>query len=340
MFTKSEDRVSYYDKAKNAGMIFPELENYFKRMEREKSPQSLRGYQDSISRFLIYFNVYSLSDMEKVKFNAVSEVLSSNDFDWVKTVKYNSLKIFQDELLNTGMIYRSVRSHILRIKAFWSSLYSDDVLMNNCITKLKLLEKPFDDETDENEIFALTRDEEKALLNSCKNIQKKLLLTLMFKLGLRRDEVAGILMSNISNCRLKIKGKGNKPAEFALSEDICSLLQEYLKIRDIDSIYLFYTNKGNKGKSDKISGESVNATVKKYAKLGGVSPERLEKVTGHTPRKTFICNAVEDYDIYEASKAARHASVKTTERFYAKIRQEKLDAVYLGIKKDNKNKEN
>jgi len=331
-FKHDENKLSYFDTAKKNGMIFPELEEYFKIMGREKSPRSLSGYQDSISRFLIYFNIRSLADMEKIKFNDKSEIIPNNEFDFIKGEKYNSLKAFQSELNNGNMIYRSVNTHVLRIKAIWSSFYNDEIIQNYCISKLKPLDKPFDDDYNENEIFALTRDEEKAIIDSCENIQKKLLLTLMFKLGLRCDEVAGILMSNISNCRLKIKGKGNKPADFALSENICNLLQEYLNIRDTDSIYLFYTTKGVKGNSDKLNREAINATVKKYAKLANVAEDRLQNVTGHTPRKTFCCNAVEDYDIYTASKMCRHSNISTTEKFYAKIRQAKLDAAFIGMK--------
>ncbi len=314
MFAKSETKLSKYDTAKKNRMIFIELEKYFNKMIVENSPCSVRGYQDSISRFLIYFDVHSISDMENISLNKLID--------------------FQDNL-RTNLNYKSVNTHILRIKAFWNNMVYRELLKNESISKLQALRKSInqndqlDDDEIDGEIFILTENEIAAMINNCKDIQEKMMLMLMSEFGLRRDETSRVLLSDIRSdisgkTYLYVKGKGNKKVKFAIKDSVLDIINEASKQRKSNCEYLFYGQKTKEG----INGEAVFERVVKAAKNAGISEDRVAKIGAHTIRRTSVSRWARKYGILVARDMARHSSTKTTE-IYAKVTQENIDDAFL-----------
>ena len=310
MFKKPENGLSYYDTVKQNGMIFPELENYYNDMEYEKSPCSLRDYKSAISRFQIKFNISSIADMEKIE--------------------KNDLINYQKELRKSGMKYTSVNSNFLRIKAFWGNLIYRELVNNEVITKIKALKKGANDEV-KSEIFTLTDDEVKSMIDSCKDIQEKLMITFMFETGARRSEITKILLTDIQDGKVLLKGKGNKPVRISLKPFVLEMLEQAMKERRSDCEYLFYA-KGHKGQ---ITGKSVFNRFINAMRDAGISEEKIAIAGAHTTRRTAISRWAKEYGLLVARDMARHMDAKTTQ-IYAKVNQEDIDNAFLGIK----NKEN
>ncbi len=313
-FKHDENKLSFYDTAKKNDMIFPELEKYFEKMVIENSMCSVRGYQDSISRFLIYFNVYSIVDMEVI---TLSKLIDFQDF------------------LRTTLNYKSVNTHILRVKAFWNKMVYREILKNDAISKLQAVKKSInkndelDDDEIDGEIFILTEDEIQAMIDNCKDIQLKMTILLMNEFALRRDETSRILCSDIrkdigGKTYLYVKGKGNKKVKFAIKDSTLNVIDEANKQRKSDCKYLFY---GQKTKEE-ITGKAIFDRVIKAAKLAGISEDRIDKLGAHTIRRTAVSRWARKYGILVARDMARHSKTSTTE-LYAKVNQQDIDKSFL-----------
>lgn len=308
MFTKNENKPNYYEKANRLGMIFPELRSYFNKMNEEKSQCSVRGYEESISRFLIHFNVFSIADMEKIT--------------------KNELINFQSSLRDSGLKFTSVNTHIQRIKAFWGDLIYRELIKNESITKIKALKKSVKDD-ESKEIFILMDNEINAMIENTKDIQEKMMLVFMNEFALRRDEVTKILLSDIQKdvngtVHLLVKGKGNKNVKLAMKPEVLNIFNVAINNRKSDSQYLFY-GKGHKGK---LTGQAVFDRVIKAARNAEILEERINKIGAHTLRRTTISRWAKKYGILIARDMARHNDVITTER-YAKTTQQDIDKAFL-----------
>lgn len=287
---------------------FPELENYYKKLDIEKSPDSVRGYHDSIGRFVKYFKINSISDIESITFGSLIE--------------------FQSSLKDGGLKFTSVNSHILRIKAFWNNLLYREIIKNDCINKIKQLERTREDGPKERGI-SLTEEEEKAMIDACKDVQSRLMLTMMFNMGLRRSEVTNIKIEDIKDCQLLIKGKGMKNVKFSLRPEVCEMINKFMNERKSTSDYLFYSNKGKTAKN-KISGQAVRDRVVLAAQNAGISEERIKKIGSHTLRRTCGSRIAKKYGILVAREVLRHSSVVTTE-LYVEPDDSQVQNALLGL---------
>lgn len=315
-FKHDESKLSFYDTAKRDDLIFPELAKYFDKMAIDNSLCSLRGYQDSFSRFLIYFNIHSIFDLDNITLGQLID--------------------FQDSLRKT-LNYKSVNTHILRIKAIWNFLlYKErEKIKSKVITELRGLKKSvnendeLDDDEVEDDIFILEDYEIENMIENCKDIQEKLTLVFLNEFALRRDEATKILLTDIrldanGKTYLYVKGKGNKKVKFAMKDSVLKLLDEAIKNRESDCKFLFYGQKTKEG----LTGNAIFNRVIRAAKNAGVSEDRIEKIGAHTLRRTAISRWATMFDILLVRDMARHNDIRTTQR-YVKVKRQNIDNAFL-----------
>lgn len=281
--------------------IFAELEKYYKLFENNSSPHSVRGYKDSISRFINKFNIKNVEDINNLRLRDFEE--------------------FKYSLQSDGLKESSINVHILRVKAFLNWAWNNEYISNDIFKRVKALPIKV-----KKEIFTLTDDECKNMVSTAKSLQEKTMLVLMFELGTRRAEVASIKLSDIEDCKITLHGKGNKHVSMVMKPEVCSLLKEYIGNRKSNSEYLFYSKKFKEG----ITGQAVGDRFKKAAKLAGISDDRIKNITAHVARKTFGSRIANEYGPLVAMKALRHAHLATTMNSYVKVDQNKVDAAILG----------
>lgn len=136
----------------------------------------------------------------------------------------------------------------------------------------------------------LSDEETVKLLNSTTNLRDRLILELLFYLGLRRAELINIKRSDIdfngATPSVSVCGKGNKCRVLPLSGDLLISLVEYL-----NSLAPKYTGEylfpGNTGET--LHPNSISKVIKKYAAQAGVTG----KVSPHVARATCVSNALE-----------------------------------------------
>ena len=127
----------------------------------------------------------------------------------------------------------------------------------------------------------LSIEQSKELLNSASGKYAKrdyCILTLLLNCGLRRAELAGLNLSDISNERtLRVRGKGNKERILYLNDACWDAIHEYLKERprdgvvDKDALFLSRLNQ-------RITLQGVHYIVKGYLKEIGAGEYSTHKL--------------------------------------------------------------
>jgi integrase/recombinase XerD len=153
------------------------------------------------------------------------------------------------------------------------------------------------------------------MVSKTKNLGKKLMLVIMFETGVRRGELVNIKLSDIKDNKILLHSKGGNEDYIFLTEDINKLLSLYLSKRKVQSEYLFYGRNGGH-----LSSGSVNLRIKGAAKRAGISPEKIDKITAHTARKSCATNMlINKNPITTVQKVLRHKNLATTSKIYAKV---------------------
>lgn len=152
----------------------------------------------------------------------------------------------------------------------------------------------------------LSVTEAHALIEAPISEKHRLILTLAYATGIRRNELLNIKLKDIDRERglIKIEGKGNKQREVPLSDSLLSLVEVYYK-RYRPSVYLFEGSV--KGKT--YSEASVHNVVKNAALKSGIK----KNVSPHILRHTFATHMLErGVNLKRLQLLLGHSSMKTT----------------------------
>jgi integrase/recombinase XerD len=278
------------------GAELVEFVEYIEILEKSrKSKDTIRAYQHNVERFLEHFKVESCEKLDKLK--------------------YKDFILYQNHLLESGLAESSVNTHIREIKSFLNFLIKCEVISNTAINKLKSLREP-------EKIRELLTDEEvETLIEKSETIEDKLVIALMYITGVRRSALVNIKRSDIIGQRILFVEKRKKERSIFIVDPIFELLNKYLATHN--SEYVFPSNK----KDGSISTESVRLKVKKAAKLAGIDPRRIEKITPHSLRRSigsYYLNAGEDN--FFVRDFLGHKDSSTTQR-YAKLHSSSMDKI-------------
>ncbi len=138
------------------------------------------------------------------------------------------------------------------------------------------------------------------------DIDKKILILLIYSFGLRISEVATLEIKNIKNHSILVDGKGSKQREIPANNMIWKMLQNYIALH-LSNIYLF--EKNNKP----LSIRQLQYKVDKIFKTIGL------KVTPHQLRHSFATDLLNNgARIIDISELLGHSSLKAT-KIYTKL---------------------
>ncbi len=138
------------------------------------------------------------------------------------------------------------------------------------------------------------------------NEEQKMIIELIYALGLRVSEIAKMRLEDISNGWVNIFGKGSKQRQIPLLPNIEEKLKQYIKIRN-PKIYIFEKN------GEPFSVSQFQYRVKKsFAQLGiDASPHKL--------RHSFATHLLnEGARINDVSELLGHSNIGTT-NIYTKL---------------------
>ncbi|WP_207952062.1 tyrosine-type recombinase/integrase [Paenibacillus turpanensis] len=155
----------------------------------------------------------------------------------------------------------------------------------------------------------LTASEVKRLLEAVPNIKHRTILTVIYSAGLRIGEVVALRRSDIDPERKVIhirQGKGKKDRYTVLSDAAYRLLQQYMRLTDIDQ-YLFPSGEGL---HKPLHVRSIQFAFERAKRLAAIR----KPATVHTLRHSFATHLLEGgTDLRYIQELLGHASPKTTE---------------------------
>ena len=138
------------------------------------------------------------------------------------------------------------------------------------------------------------------------NPQEKLIITLLYTLGLRISELASLEVSNISEHWVRVLGKGNKHRDIPLLAGTKELIEEYLS-KNMRKVFLFEKN------GEKLSENSLRYIVNKVFRSVSL------KVTPHQLRHSYATALLNSgAPIVDVSELLGHSSMATTQ-IYTKL---------------------
>lgn len=142
-------------------------------------------------------------------------------------------------------------------------------------------------------------------LQAC-DLQEKLLVSMLYTLGLRISELASLELENISNEWIRVTGKGNKQRDIPLLKTTKGLIDEYLSTF-VAKKFLFEKN------GERLSENSLRYMITKIFKRVAL------KVTPHQLRHSYASSLLNGgAPIVDVSELLGHSSMATTQ-IYTKL---------------------
>ncbi len=143
------------------------------------------------------------------------------------------------------------------------------------------------------------------VLQEC-SLEERLIIVMLYALGLRISELASLKLSDISKKWVRIFGKGSKTREVPLLQNVSVLIEEYIALKQ-PKRYLFE-------KEEKpLSSAQLRYRVERAFKRHGI------KATPHQLRHSFATELLKDgARIADVSELLGHSSMATTQ-IYTKL---------------------
>ena len=249
-----------------------ELEKFLHR-KKIKSEHTRKNYENCVGQLFERYNVQTIND-------------------------YNLLTLenFEDHLNTLNVKDSSYNQHLRSIKAFTTWLFEREKISNNFTKSIPLTklnkstsDKEYDKKRRAKEKLYLTDEEIQKMIAVSKGTNAKLAMALMGYMGIRREELINLQVSDIRKLYLGISGKGGTYEERKMPPVVKFLIEEYLKNRNNDSEYLIVSKVGQHQIKNT---HSIYERIKSAGKKAGIDPEKMKLVTPHTMRRSTACNAV------------------------------------------------
>ena len=148
------------------------------------------------------------------------------------------------------------------------------------------------------------------------------MLELMYGTGLRVSEIVNLTVNDIdmTNCLIKVFGKGSKEREIPLGEYAIYYLKEYISRRELllkkkPCTKLFLNNHGLG-----MTRQGFFKNLKEILREKGLNPE----VSPHTLRHSFATHLInQGADLRSIQEMLGHSDISTT-KIYTKVSDEKV----------------
>ena len=259
--------------------------NYYLRMERAMSPNTVASYCSDVERFLENCN----ASPDKLSTSDIESHLTSMDF----------------------LTKRTQARALSALRSFCGWLVMEGILKDNPCDKVDgpKLGRYIPDVLSVDEVVSII---DAVDTSSWMGLRDKALLEVLYGCGLRVSEAVGLKVSCLyfDEGFVRVIGKGNKERLVPMGEMAADALKAYLQARpsavELSDSDLVFVNRYGDG----LSRVSAFKTVKKMALLAGVRKE----ISPHTFRHSFATHLIENgADLRLVQEMLGHESVATTE---------------------------
>lgn len=293
-----------------------ELAKKFKERARHKET-----IEDFVKEFLVQFISEDTKTAYIKDLKFFFEFLRSGDvrIESPSDIESYHFQIYRDHLLEKGLSSATINRRLVAIRSFIKWAVAAKLMTHNPLDTVKLpkvrTESPtvaFDDE----EVLRMINAPK---LNDHRGRNHRLVMILLFNLGLRRSELANIKMKDIFQDRghhvLTIQGKGDKTRLIPLNDFVLDEIENYLSNLSHELTpedYLIQTESSKKNIRP-IDGSTIYRVIERYAKELGIN----KSVSPHSCRATVISHLLDTHHtpIRDVATFAGHSNITTTERY-------------------------
>lgn len=283
------------------------LFNEYVKHYKYKSENTIESYEQAVKQYYEFMNVngYNTED------------------DIIKNSSWSNLIMFRNMLEEKQLNPYSINARLSGLKSFFNFLVYARIISENPMDTIeKISTASVEQKTD-----FLTHEEYMRLLNiigtklpnvkqdNFEYVSKRdlLMVGLVLQTGLRISEVLSLTVNQIDteNKRIRVLGKGKKLRDVVFTDDVLTLLQDYIDVRNTikikDTDILFLSKNGKK-----MSRQNVNVNLKKYCERAGID----KNITPHSLRHTSITQMGESgMSVAKISAVAGHSSTTITSRY-------------------------
>lgn len=265
------------------------LNKYTNWMEVKRySKSTIESYTNAL---LVFFSYFNSKDVEQITNQDIM------DFNTHYVLKRNLSATYQSQFINAlKLFYQTVKNHKLEI---------EKLIRPQLGSKLPKV---------------ISEEEVAAIINACKNLKHKAMLSLIYSAGLRRGEVLSLLKTDIDSKRMMItirNAKGMKDRNVPLSPVVLNMLRNYY-IAFKPEKYLFEGQFGGL-----YSARSLDSVLKKAATIGGIK----KNVNLHMLRHSYATHLLEaGTNLRHIQELLGHKSPKTTQ-IYTHVSKEQLGKI-------------
>lgn len=266
--------------------------------EKGLSDKTRESYQNDLLVYSDFLKGKGIDDVCLIKSSHIKEFLKARSNEETSTIAHNLtvIKNFHSYLLKENIVRGNEAEFIERPKL--KKVLPKTLSVTDVDKLLDIeLKTPFD-------------------------YRNKAMLELMYGCGLRVSELVALEINDIdmTNCLIRIVGKGNKEREIPIGEYSIYYLMEYLKVREKllkkkSCTKLFLNNHGNG-----MTRQGFFKNLKVILREKGLS----EAVSPHTLRHSFATHLINrGADLRSIQEMLGHADISTT-KIYTRISDEKV----------------
>jgi site-specific recombinase XerD len=311
----------------------------------EEASQNKSDIEDFIREFLVQFLSPDTKKAYIKDLKFFFDFLRSGNAQILhpSEIKSYHFQLYRDHLLERGLSSATVNRRLVCIRSFIKWAVAAMIMDHNPLDTVKLpkvqTESPtvaFDDE----EVLCMINAPD---LSTHKGRTHRLIMVLLFGLGLRRSELTNIqlhmLVEDRGHRTLRVHGKGDKVRIVPLASSIQKEIQDYLDHLSSHGVELkahdWLVQTELKVRNDRpMDGSTIYRVIERYARVSGIT----KAVSPHSCRATVISHLLDTQEapIRDVATFAGHANITTTERYDK--RRNNLDksaayAVDYGLKK-------
>lgn len=271
--------------------------------EKGLTKHTIKSYQNDLEVYKVFLEKINIENIKKIKSEHIKEFLKQrNKNEKTTTIAHNLtvIKNFHSYLLRQKLTETDVSEFIERPKLRKSlpkTLSIDDIN--------KLLDIPLNTEFD---------------------YRNKAMLELMYGTGLRVSEIVDLTVTDVdlTNCLIRIMGKGNKERKVPIGEYSIYYLDLYLKrrkklLKKVACDKLFLNNHG-KG----MTRQGFFKNLKSILKEKGLNSE----ISPHTLRHSFATHLINHgADLRSIQEMLGHSDISTT-KIYTRVSDDKVKDDY------------
>ena len=299
--------------------VNPELAQKFQTASQKKS-----GIKDFIQEFLVQFlsEDTKTAYVKDLKFFFHFLGTGNVHITHPKEIESYHFQLYRDHLMERGLSSATINRRLVCIRSFIKWAIAAKLMDHNPLDTVKLPKVQTESPTNAFDDEEVGRMIEAPDISTHKGRTHRLVMVLLFHLGLRRSELTHIQMQQFFNDRghfvLRIRGKGDKIRLIPLNQEVYTEIQNYLEalinqgIELEGSDYLLQTTHQHKN-SRPIDGSTVFRVIERYVKQLGIQKD----VSPHSCRATVISHLLDTQhaQIRDVATFAGHANITTTERY-------------------------